>query len=93
MAEALPLVINRLLIGLYVLFCIEVGICLMVVPWVSLWSQNYFVGHYPWIAALSRNYFVRGAISGIGVADIWLAFYEIYDRLRRRRRGAAKARA
>jgi len=85
-------VINRLLTGLYILFCIEVGICLIVIPWVALWSDNYFVAHYALIAALSRNYFVRGAISGIGVADVWLAFYEIYDRLRRHRR-TAKARA
>ncbi len=82
---------NRLLIGLYILFCFEVGICLAVVPWKSaLWSHNYFVGHYPWVSALSRNYFIRGAISGIGVADIWLACYEIWYRVRRHR--AARAR-
>jgi hypothetical protein len=84
-------VFNRLLTGLYIFFCFEVGVCLVVVPWKpALWTQNYFVGHYPWVSALSRNYFVRGAISGIGVADIWLAFYEIWYRIRRQR--ATKAR-
>lgn len=54
----------------------------MVLPWVSLWSKNFFVGHYPWVSAIAMNYFVRGAVSGIGLADIWLAFYELW-RLRR----------
>lgn len=89
--EDLLSVMNRLLTGLYILFCLEVGICLVVVPWrTALWSHNYFVAHYPWVSALSLNYFIRGAISGIGVADIWLAVYEIWYRVRRHR--AARAR-
>ena len=77
---------NRLLLALYILFCLEVGICLVVVPWHgSLWNQNYFVGHYSWVAVLSRNYFIRGAISGIGIADIGLACYEMWYWIRRRR--------
>ena len=74
---------NRLLAILYILFCFEVGVLLFVFPWVSLWSKNFFVGHYPWVSSMARNYFVRGAISGVGLADIWLAFYEMW-RFRRR---------
>jgi hypothetical protein len=88
--EALQHVINRLLTALYILFCFEVGICLLVVPWIALWNQNYFVARFPWVALLSRNYFVRGAISGIGVADIWLGLYEIWFRLRRQREAKAR---
>ncbi|HEV2495944.1 MAG TPA: hypothetical protein VG204_23170 [Terriglobia bacterium] len=88
--EALPHVINRLLTALYILFCFEVGVCLVIVPWITLWGQNYFVARFPWIALLTRNYFIRGAISGIGVADIWLGFYEIWFRLRRQREAKAR---
>jgi hypothetical protein len=69
---------NRPLAILYILFCFEIGICLLVFPWLNLWSSNFFVSHYPWVASLARNYFVRGAISGIGIADMWLAFYEVW---------------
>ena len=83
--------LNRLLTALYVLFCFEAGVCLLVLPWVSkLWSDNFFVDHYVWVSSLSRNYFVRGAVSGVGLVDIWLAFYEILLWLRRRRGVALK---
>lgn len=72
----------RVLIILYVVFCFEAGVFLFVLPWVPLWSRNFFVGHYPLISGVAMNYFVRGAVSGLGLADIWLAVYEAW-RLRR----------
>jgi len=69
---------QRLLTILYIVFCFEMGVFLFVLPWVTLWNRNFFADHYPWVASLARNYFLRGAISGIGLADIWLAFYELW---------------
>ena len=75
---------SRLLTILYVVICFEMGVFLLVLPWVStLWSDNFFVRHYVWVSCLARNYFVRGSISGIGLADIWLAFYELWRSRRR----------
>lgn len=73
---------SRVLTVIYIIFCFEMGVFLFVLPWVSLWSRNFFVGHYPWVSAIAMNYFVRGAVSGVGLADIWLAIYEVW-RLRR----------
>ena len=78
-----PGIMSRLLIILYIIFCFEIGVLLLVLPWLEVWSKNFFVGHYSVVSAFALNYFVRGAISGIGLADIWLAFYEMW-RLRRR---------
>ena len=75
---------NRALTILYVFFSFEIGCFLLVFPWMGLWEKNFFAGHYPWVATLARNYFVRGAVSGIGLADVWLAVYEAVH-LRRRR--------
>jgi hypothetical protein len=36
------------------------------------------VGHYPLFAAIARNYFLRGAVSGLGLADVWLACFEVW---------------
>jgi len=75
---------SRAVTILYVLFSFEIGCFLLVFPWMELWDKNFFIVHYPWISGWARNYFVRGAVSGVGLADIWLAAYEVV-RLRRRR--------
>ena len=69
---------NRWLAILYVLFCFEMGVFLFMLPWVPFWSRNFFAGRFPWVSALSTDYFVRGAISGVGLADVFLAFQEIW---------------
>lgn len=74
--------VNRLFAILYVLLCFEMGAFLFLFPWMPLWNQNFFAAHYPWIFALAQNYYVRGAVSGLGVVDIFLAIHEGW-RLRR----------
>ncbi len=73
---------SRLLTILYIIVCFEMGVVLFVLPWLPVWSKNFFVSHYPLVAAVALNYFVRGAISGVGLADIWLALFEFW-RLRK----------
>ena len=74
---------RRLLSIIYIVFCLELGVFLFILPWASFWGKNYFVDHYPLISSISRNYFLRGAVSGLGLADIWLAVYEIQRFLHR----------
>ena len=69
---------RRLLTIMYIVFCMELGGFLFILPWKSIWAKNYFVDHYPLVSGISRNYFLRGAVSGLGLADIWLAVYEIW---------------
>jgi hypothetical protein len=73
---------NRWLAILYVVICFEMGASLFLFPWVPLWSQNFFVGHYPWVYMVAQNYYIRGGISGLGLIDVFLAFHEVW-RLRR----------
>jgi len=72
---------RRLLTIIYIVFCSELGIFVFILPWATLWGKNYFTDHYPLISGLARNYFLRGAVSGLGLADIWLAVYEIQQYL------------
>ena len=69
---------QRALVILYVLFCFELGVFLLILPWVSIWTSNHFVLRYSWVSSLMLNHFIRGAISGLGLADIWLAFHEFW---------------
>ncbi len=68
---------------LFVTFCLEVGIFLLVFPWTDYWDTNYFSSllsvswrHY-W-----DNTYIRGAISGLGVVNLYIAIVEAF-RLRR----------
>lgn len=69
---------SRPLTIVYILFCFEMGVFLFILPWLSLWTRNFFVAQYPWFSSIALNYFFRGAVSGLGLADVWLAFYELW---------------
>ncbi len=69
---------SRLFAIAYLVFCFELGVMLLILPWVSTWTKNYFVVHSPLISGLAHNYFLRGAVSGLGLADIWLACFEFW---------------
>jgi hypothetical protein len=69
---------TRLLTIIYIVFCFELGVFLFVFPWTGLWNKNYFVGHYPLFASIAHNYFLRGAVSGLGLADVWLSVFEVW---------------
>lgn len=62
---------------LMVLICAEVGIVLLVFPWLDLWEQNYLSsGGVQWSSFWMNAYF-RGAVSGLGVVNIYIALMEL----------------
>jgi len=69
---------SRLFAIAYIVFCFELGVLVFVFPWLSIWTRNYFVGHSAVMSALAHNYFLRGGVSGLGLADIWLACFEFW---------------
>ncbi len=60
-----------------VAFFIEVGLLLIVLPWSSFWERNYFMQAAPALHAFCTNHFVRGAISGLGVVNLFAGFAEM----------------
>ena len=70
---------SRLRSALGILVCLEVGIFLFVAPWSPLWTGFLQLGYDPvWRPILTSPY-VRGAISGVGLLNLWFAFREIWD--------------
>ncbi len=61
-----------------IVFYFAIGTALLFCPWASWWNHNFFLSHFAWLGTVGRNYFVRGAISGLGVTDVWLAIEEIH---------------
>ncbi len=69
---------SRIQAILLILFCLEVGIVLVLLPWSSFWDRNYFFSLAPrWSYLLSSSY-VRGAVSGLGLLNVWIAVTEFW---------------
>jgi len=82
-------VTSRLSVIFYIILCLEIGIVLTVLPWVphgwlglSDWGSNYFL----LLAAHKTGYgiqrfvasgWVRGAVSGIGIVNLAMGFWEL----------------
>jgi len=65
---------NRILRALTVVLCFELGALLLYLPWSAFWEQNYFLSHFPSLMPVLLNPSFRGAVSGLGVLDILVAF-------------------
>lgn len=61
-----------------ILLYLAFGAVLLFSPWTAFWSQNFFFLRHASLLAIGHNYFVRGAISGLGVANVWMAFDAIH---------------
>ena len=55
----------------------EIGLVLAFVPWVDYWDQNYFVEMVPWLRQIVEDPFVRGAVTGLGILNLYAAFSEL----------------
>ena len=66
----------------FITFCLEMGLFLLIFPWTESWDSNYFSGLMPQMKNFWDNLYVRGAVSGLGVVNLYISLVEIY-RLRR----------
>jgi hypothetical protein len=72
-----PVWLQRVSLCVLVLFCIYLGILVIVLPWSTrFWDHNQLLTAYPWLASILHNGAVRGIISGIGLIDIWIGVSE-----------------
>jgi hypothetical protein len=81
----------KLSVIFYIILCLEIGIFLTLLPWIpqgtlglSDWGNNYFLlyatrktGWYSLQSVVASGW-VRGAVSGVGLLNIGIAFWEIF---------------
>jgi hypothetical protein len=72
---------------LFVVFCFEVGVFLLVFPWLEPWDNNWFADALPKLSGVWDNPYFRGAVSGLGAVNLYISFAEVF-RLRGRKLGA-----
>lgn len=62
---------------LYIAFFLEVGLLLVVLPWSGFWERNYFAMTWPALRELLTNNFVRGAVTGLGLVNLYAGFADL----------------
>ena len=81
----------KLSVIFYIVLCLEIGIVLTLLPWIpqgtlglSDWGNNYFLlyaarktGSYTLQTVVASGW-VRGAVTGVGLLNIAIAFWEIF---------------
>ncbi len=68
--------LHRLSLVVFVVFCIELGMLLTILPWTTVWNQNSFLGAHPALKSFVQNNFIRGLATGFGLVDIWIGIWE-----------------
>lgn len=81
----------KLSVIFYILLCLEIGIVLTLLPWIpqgtlglSDWGNNYFLlyaarktGLHALQTVVASGW-MRGAVTGVGLLNIGIAFWEIF---------------
>jgi hypothetical protein len=68
--------LRRIGVLLFVFFCATLGVMLMILPWRPEWSDNPLLLGYPAIRDAISTGFVRGLVSGLGLLNVWMGFWE-----------------
>jgi hypothetical protein len=74
--SGLALWARRFGVLLFVFLCATVGVMLMIVPWRPEWSENPLLLSYPWLHDVAASGFVRGLVTGLGLLNVWIGFWE-----------------
>jgi hypothetical protein len=67
---------------IFIVFCLELGMFLVIFPWSDFWDQSLFSAFAPAWRQYWENTYLRGAVSGLGIVNVYIALAEIF-RLRR----------
>ena len=82
---------SKLSVIFYIILCLEIGLVLTLLPWIpqgtlglSDWGNNYFLLYAARktsmhaLQAVVASGWVRGAVTGVGLLNIGIAFWEIF---------------
>ena len=67
----------RLGVLLFMLVTFEVGLFLLFFPWMQRWDTNSIGSLTPWIHDVWVSPYFKGALSGVGVVNIYISFAEV----------------
>lgn len=77
-APPAPVWLQRVSLGVLVIFCLYLGLLITVLPWwKEMWDRNPLLLAHPALRAILIMGPVRGAISGLGLLDLWIGISEL----------------
>jgi hypothetical protein len=77
---------------LFILICFEVGVFLLIFPWMEYWDRNSIASLSPWMRDVWDSAYFRGGLSGLGLVNLYISLVEVF-RLRRPRPGRLRVSA
>ena len=69
----------------FALFAFEIGLFLVVFPWMENWDLNYFQNVIPALRGVWNDSYFRGAVTGLGFVNIYIALVQVFCLIRRPR--------
>jgi len=63
----------------FVLFCLEIGLVLILLPWTFFWDRNYFFSLTPQLDEFWLSTYLRGGVSGVGIINLWIGLTEAWS--------------
>jgi hypothetical protein len=83
---------RRLWVVLFAIFAFEIGSFLVVFPWMDSWSLNHLPSFFPsyqiGLQDLWDDPYFRGALSCLGLINVYIALREIVQLIRRSKQAA-----
>ena len=76
---------------LFVALLLETGLLLVLIPWSTFWDRNYFAEFSAVLGTLVRSNYTRGAVTGLGLLNVWAALGELADLFATRQPGNPKS--
>ena len=74
---------HRVVLGIcFVAFAGELGLCLVILPWLSNWEISYIPVHSPRLSDIWMSPYFRGMLSGLGLLNVYVALAETGKLLR-----------
>lgn len=58
---------------------LETGLLLVLIPWSAFWERNYFLETSSLLGGWLKSNYARGAITGLGLVNVWAALAELAD--------------
>jgi hypothetical protein len=80
---------RRLWTVCFAIFAFEIGMFLVVFPWLDSWSLNHLPSFFPAIQSdfqdLWDEPFLKGAVTGLGLINVYIAFWQVFGLIRTRK--------
>ncbi len=68
---------SRLLAIAFILFCFEVGLFLIIVPWTGMWDDNMLLDYVGYLRPVVLHTLFRAGVALLGFVDVLIGLVEL----------------